>query len=300
MNTTTPVRGRFAPSPTGPLHFGSLVAAVGSYLQARSQGGEWYLRIENIDPPREQPGASDGILRTLEAFQLHWDGEVTYQIQRLPAYEAALARLARDNHLFYCDCSRRQLREQQKSATPATPYPGHCRGQRTARPDCAVRIEVGQESVTVEDGCLGRHSWNLADEIGDFIVRRRDGLFAYHLAVVVDDADQGMTEIVRGNDLLDNTPQQIYLQRRLGLPTPRYLHLPVAVHEGLKLSKQTHAPALDLAHPGPLLYKALHFLGHTPPASLQHADPASLLQWALTHWQVARLPKQRNIEIGSQ
>lgn len=299
MDMSSPVRGRFAPSPTGPLHFGSLIAALGSYLQARSQGGEWYLRIENLDPPREQPGASDAILRVLDKLQLHWDGEVMYQSTRLEAYEAALSTLARNDRLFYCDCSRQQIRTHQKYNPQDARYPGTCRSQRSPRPDSAIRVQVDDIPVEIDDLCQGRHRWNLAQDGGDFIVRRRDGLFAYHLAVVVDDAYQGMTEIVRGSDLLDSTPGQVYLQHLLGLPAPAYMHLPVATRAGIKLSKQAHAPALNLDNPGQMLLRALHFLGQAPPASLCSADAASLLEWAVANWQPQQVPGQEAIEISA-
>lgn len=277
--------GRFAPSPTGPLHFGSLIAAVGSYLRARSQHGQWLLRIEDIDPPREQPGASEAIIRCLDSYGFEWDGPIRFQHSRLDAFAATLEQLVAEGKVFHCACPRKSLLSQ-----PI--YPGNCRdGLPAGRSARAVRLRVEHDELCFHDRLQGRYCQQLRHEVGDFIVRRGDGLIAYQLAVVVDDADQGITEVVRGCDLLDNTPRQIYLQQQLGLPTPNYLHLPLATDaQGKKLSKQSYAPALDLAHPEPALYQALVFLGQHPPAELQRAPLRELWSWALTHWQLDRVP----------
>ncbi len=286
--------GRFAPSPTGPLHFGSLVAALGSFLDARARGGLWLVRIEDIDPPREQPGASDAILHTLDAFGLHWDGEVLYQGRRSAVYEAALERLARDGLTYPCACSRKEIAEASaRRGLPPGVYPGRCRsGLPPGRRGRALRLRVDETVIEFDDGLQGAIRQDLAAEVGDFIIRRADGPFAYHLAVVVDDAEQGITHIVRGADLLDSTPRQIYLQRLLGVASPHYLHLPVAVDaRGDKLSKQTHAAPLEPDRAaGDALWHALNFLQQVPPAALRGAPPAELLGWAVSHWAPEHLP----------
>jgi glutamyl-Q tRNA(Asp) synthetase len=285
------VRGRFAPSPTGPLHFGSLIAALGSFLEARRQGGEWLVRIEDVDVPRIAPGAADAILRTLENYGLLWDGRVIYQSQRTEYYQAALDQLQRAGLAYPCSCTRRDLAGGPRGRDGAPIYPGHCRnGPRQPGRPCAIRLQLPDVLLTFQDAVQGEYRQPLASEVGDFIIRRADSLFAYQLAVVVDDADQGVTEVIRGSDLLDSTPRQIYLQRVLEWPTPRYGHLPVAVDErGDKLSKQTHAPPLDDRNPGPALWEALRFLGQQPPTELTHAPPAEILAWAVTYWRLDKV-----------
>lgn len=279
--------GRYAPSPTGPLHFGSLVAAVGSYLDARSQGGRWLLRMEDLDKPREMPGAADGILRTLEAFRFQWDGAVLYQSRRVDAYEAALDRLALDGAIFPCSCSRREIADSGLHGLEGPIYPGTCRhGLPPGRRTRAWRLRVPDEGLSFEDGLQGTVRQNLARDVGDFIVRRADGAHAYQLAVVVDDAHQGITHVARGADLLLSTPRQLLLQQLLGLSAPVYLHLPVAVNRaGEKLSKQTHAAALDEQRPGPTLWQALSFLRQAPPEALRDASIEEIWTWARAHWQ---------------
>ncbi len=289
------VRGRFAPSPTGPLHFGSLIAALGSFLEARRRGGEWLLRIEDVDVTRVAPGATDAILRTLERFELHWDGPAQRQSRRTGYYQAVLERLLRAGSAYLCSCSRRDLAGHRRARDGSPIYGGICRlgVQRPDRP-CAVRLQVGDARIEFDDALQGRYCQRLAEDIGDFIVRRADGLFAYQLAVVADDAEQGVNQVVRGSDLLDSTPRQIYLQRLLGLPTPSYVHLPLALDaRGNKLSKQTGAPPLDERRPGPALWAALHFLGQQPPPDLMRESPAVLLDWALLHWRLERVPAVR-------
>src|SRR5690554_578112 len=260
--------GRFAPSPTGLLHFGSLIAAVGSYLQARAVGGRWLLRIEDLDPPRVMPGATDAILSTLEAFGFEWDGEVVYQSERDDAYAQALQALATRGVLYRCNCSRKDIAAQSVVGKAGLIYPGSCRqGPRGSKDEMSWRVRTDGAFIRFEDALQGAVDVDLEREIGDFTVQRADGIFAYHLALVVDDAAAGVTEIVRGYDLLASTAPQIHLQHLLGLPTPRYLHLPIAVNaDGDKLSKQTHAPPLDAATRHESLAAALTFLGHPPPA----------------------------------
>lgn len=272
--------GRFAPSPTGPLHAGSLLAALASYCEAKAAGGRWLVRIEDLDPPREMPGASDLILRQLEACGFEWDGEVRFQSTRHAAYDAALQQLQDQHDLFWCRCSRAEL-----ARLPSLAYPGTCRGFTSPRTDAAIRLRVDDSPVQFRDGLFGDQQEDVRQSIGDFVLKRRDGLYAYQLAVVVDDADQGISQVVRGADLLDNTARQIVLQRRLRLPTPDYVHLPLVVHpDGSKLSKQTFAPALPLADTSPLLLRALHQLNQSPPAELADEPPSTILTWAVQHW----------------
>lgn len=286
-------RGRFAPSPTGPLHFGSLVAAVGSLLQAKSRGGEWLVRIEDLDASRTAPGAAEEILRTLEAFGLHWDGEVMYQSRRPEVYESALKMLERLDAVYPCACSRREVADSSTQGVDGLVYPGTCRGglapERAAR---AWRVKVNGHSVEFMDAIQGKMARNLAADFGDFIVRRADGFFAYQLAVVVDDAEQGITEVVRGADLIESTPRQIHMQRLLGLPTPGYLHLPVALskqHE--KLSKQTFAAPLDPARPLPTLIQVMRFLGQEAVPELADSGIDEFWRWAVSNWRVERIPR---------
>ncbi|MCL2344306.1 MAG: tRNA glutamyl-Q(34) synthetase GluQRS [Desulfobulbus sp.] len=299
----TGYRGRFAPSPTGPLHFGSLVAAVGSALDARSQGGEWLLRMEDVDTPRNVPGAADDILRTLAAFGFEWDGPVLWQSRRRDAYAAALEHLCQAGWAYACACSRKEIAD---SATrPAVDgglaYPGTCRnGLPPGRAARAWRLRVTDEETAFTDRVQGRQTQRLERDVGDFVLRRADGLFAYQLAVVVDDAWQGVTDIVRGADLLDSTPRQIGLQRCLGYPQPRYAHLPVAANAaGEKLSKQTRAPVLDRNRAAAELVRALHFLGQRAPVELALSRPAEVWDWARQHWDFTALPRQRSIALAN-
>jgi glutamyl-Q tRNA(Asp) synthetase len=290
-----PYRGRFAPSPTGPLHFGSLVAAVGSFLEARSRGGEWLVRMEDLDLPRTVPGAADDILRTLDAFGLHWDGEVMIQSARNEAYRAALAELEQLGVAYPCACTRKEIADSALSGIDGPVYPGICRaGLPEGRTPRAMRVHTDSSLVGFDDALQGRIAQVLETEVGDFVVRRADGLFAYQLAVVVDDAEQAITHVVRGAALLDSTPRQIYLQKLLSLPTPAYLHLPVAVNErGEKLSKQTLAPAVDRINPVAQLCEVLAFLNQAPPAELKGADLDDFWKWAIAHWCADRLPVVR-------
>lgn len=287
-----PYRGRFAPSPTGPLHFGSLIAAVASFLEARTRNGDWLVRIEDIDPPREIPGAADAILRTLEAFGLHWDETVHYQRHHLKAFTAALTRLTEQGDTYPCACSRSELAATVSHHHPQY-YPGTCReGLPAGRTTQALRVDSRGDPVYFEDRVQGPQYQDLEHDIGDFIVRRADALIAYQLAVVVDDAKQGITQIVRGSDLLDSTPRQLHLQRLLGLPRPDYAHLPLAVDaEGIKLSKQNGAHALDTQHPVIALWHALDFLNQAPPDALRRASLTTLWDWAHAHWSLARVAR---------
>lgn len=277
--------GRFAPSPSGPLHFGSVVTALASYLAARAARGRWSVRIENIDRQRERAGAADVILRGLERLGLTWDGPVLYQHERLEAYRSALAPLAARGLVYACNCSRRDV--------GGGPYPGTCRQRGLAwSAGRSVRLRVPTEDMEFIDELQGPCHQSLATECGDFVLWRADGDPAYHLAVVVDDAWQGITDIVRGADLLDSTPRQILLQRLLDLPTPRYAHLPLALDaEGRKLSKQTADTRVDDTAPAAVIFAALEFLGQAPPAELRRTRPEEILAWAHAHWQPARIPR---------
>ena len=288
-------RGRFAPSPTGPLHFGSLIAAAASYMQARSQHGEWWVRIEDIDPPREVAGASDAILRTLEAFGFEWDGPVLYQSQRYEAYTAALAQLREAGLVYPCACSRKEIAESSSQGI----YPGTCRkGLRPSQQARAWRLRTSDQPIEFVDKIQGPQASDLTRESGDFILFRADGYYAYQLATGLDDAAQGMTEVVRGADLLDSTPRQRYLQQLLQLPSPVYAHHPVVTTcGGEKLSKQNLAPPLNNQRPGPALHAALRFLGQPVPAELEQAEVAELWWWAQRHWKLANIAKIRAIPI---
>ncbi|MHB8622226.1 MAG: tRNA glutamyl-Q(34) synthetase GluQRS [Sulfuricaulis sp.] len=292
-------RGRFAPSPTGPLHFGSMVAAAGSFLQAKSRGGAWLVRMEDLDPPRIMPGAADEILRTLAAFGLLWDGEVVYQSRRQTAYATALGTLAAQDALYPCACSRREIADSSVSGVDGPVYPGTCRaGIPPSRVPRAWRVKVNQREIEFVDAVQGRIVRDLAMDSGDFVVRRADGYFAYQLAVVVDDAEQGITEVVRGADLIESTPRQMHLQDLLNLPTPDYLHLPVALsRQHGKLSKQTYAAPADAANPLPLLFQVLCFLNQQPPRELLDGSVADFWRWAVTHWNLERVPRVKGVVV---
>ncbi|THF61238.1 tRNA glutamyl-Q(34) synthetase GluQRS [Pseudothauera rhizosphaerae] len=297
MNSSaTPYVGRFAPSPTGPLHFGSLVAATGSWLDARSRDGRWLLRIEDLDVPRCVPGAAEDILRTLERFGFDWDGEPVWQSRRQDAYAAALARLKAQGAVYPCACTRRELADSALARDGSHVYPGTCRnGLPPGRSARAWRVKA-EGAVVFDDAVQGRQEEDLAREAGDFIVLRADGLYAYQLAVVVDDAEAGVSHVVRGADLLESTGRQVCLQRLLGHPTPHYAHLPVATNAaGEKLSKQTLARAVDELAPGAALVAALRFLGQNPPSGLERAPLAELWQWARAHWVLAAVPRLRHL-----
>jgi glutamyl-Q tRNA(Asp) synthetase len=282
--------GRFAPSPSGPLHFGSLVAAAASWLDARAARGRWLLRIEDLDAPRAQPGAADDILRTLERFGFTWDGPVLYQSLRGARYEAALQKLQAST--YWCGCTRREIADSALglAADGAQIYPRTCRtGLPAGKPARALRLDVGRHTVSFLDRVQGLHQQDLGREVGDFVLYRADGQVGYQLAVVVDDAEQGVTDVVRGADLIDSTGRQIHLQRLLGYPQPRYLHVPVAVNaNGEKLSKQTGARALDPSRRDALLPRVLAFLGQRATADLDEA---------VADWDPGRIPQRRIMPV---
>jgi glutamyl-Q tRNA(Asp) synthetase len=280
--------GRFAPSPTGPLHFGSLVAAVASYLQARTHEGRWLVRVEDIDPPREQPGASARIIEALERYGFEWDGDVSFQSRSRPAHDEAVQRLLDQGMAYPCGCSRKDLADAPRGPLGLI-YPGNCRAGCEAT-EAAIRIRTTDAPIAFDDALQGTLRQRLESESGDFVIRRRDGLIAYQLAVVIDDALQGVTEIVRGIDLIDSTVRQIWLQRLLACPTPAYVHIPVVIHpDGDKLSKLTGAPAIPVDEPRPTLVAALAALQQGPPSDLAAASLPDIWRWAADHWKLDTL-----------
>ncbi|MEL6367274.1 MAG: tRNA glutamyl-Q(34) synthetase GluQRS [Pseudomonadota bacterium] len=284
--------GRFAPSPTGPLHLGSLFAALVSYLDARHARGQWLLRIEDIDPPREVEGATDAIIATLEKHGLLWDEPIVYQSRSTARILDAVAHLQSNGAAYFCECARRQLRARNQ----LDPYPGICRDKTLG--EGALRARIANEVIQFTDRWQRIQAANLKTSPGDFVIRRRDGLFAYQLAVCVDDAYQGVTDVVRGVDLLSSTPRQIYLQRLLNLPTPRYAHFPVLNgSDGQKLSKQTGAPPIDDTRASQNLEHCLSLMGMSLPAEMSGADPAEILQWACLAYDPKRL-SQKPIAIS--
>ncbi|MEO6927314.1 MAG: tRNA glutamyl-Q(34) synthetase GluQRS [Rhodanobacter sp.] len=277
-------RGRFAPSPTGQLHFGSLVAAVGSWLCARHAGGQWLLRMEDLDPPREVAGAATDILTSLPAFGLVADEHPLFQSQRTPAYDAAFEQLRAADLVFPCICSRSQL-----AANGGMHRDGLCVAVDRSHRSPAWRLRMPDVEMDFDDALLGPQRENLRENVGDFVIRRADGLYSYQLACVVDDAFQGITEVVRGQDLLDSTARQIWLQACLGLPTPSYRHLPLVLDgEGNKLSKSARAWPVDPTDPTPALRRALSFLGRPLPD--MHTDADRLLAHALVDFEPALMP----------
>lgn len=280
--------GRFAPSPTGPLHFGSLLAAVASCLEARRHNGRWLVRMEDIDPPREQSGASDLILAALERYGFEWDGPVIYQSASNPQHQQAVRQLLDAGLAYHCTCSRKDLADVPRGPLGAI-YPGTCRGGATGN-ETAIRIRTTHDTVSFVDGLQGTQSHDLESESGDFVILRRDGLVAYQLAVVIDDELQGVTEVVRGIDLMDSTPRQLWLQQCLGLRSPAYQHIPVAVHaDGSKLSKLSGAKGIRMDSVEAELIAALDALGQSPATELSSASIAEIWAWAHEHWQIDRL-----------
>lgn len=286
--------GRFAPSPSGPLHFGSLVAALASYLDAKAHGGQWLVRIEDVDETRCKPQFADDILRTLQAFGLRWDGEVIYQSLRKARYEQALTELTLRGLTYACICSRREIADSAVSGLEGPVYPGTCRHAHNPMNAHAIRVITNNAPLRFTDLVQGAVEQRLQSALGDFIIRRRDQLFSYQLAVVVDDADQGITHVVRGADLIDSTPRQIHLQQLLALPTPQYLHIPVVTNSaGQKLSKQTLAPGLTQGEALMLLRSALRFLGQPLLADVEKLAPEAMLSAAASAWSASAIESVR-------
>ena len=277
--------GRFAPTPSGPLHFGSLVAALASYLDARANNGRWLVRIEDLDPPRTATGSIDAIFSCLDAFGLHWDGTPIFQSQRQTAYQEALEQLRSKGLIYPCSCSRAQF-----SANPA--YICQCLTHPPHQNDVAMRVTLPSQCITVDDAIIGSQTQNLAHDVGDFVVQRKDSLYAYQLAVVVDDAEQNISHIIRGSDLYEQTPRQVWLQRCLNYQQPSYGHLPIITNsQGQKLSKQNLAEPLNLTQAPALLSEALERLGHASPCGLRLAPVEEQLTWAVAHWDINTVPK---------
>ena len=283
--------GRFAPSPSGLLHFGSLVAALGSYFQARSQQGKWLVRIEDLDPPREMPGAADKILRTLERYQLHWDGEVVYQSQRHHLYQQQIDTWLEEGQAYFCECTRKQIK------ASGGYYLGTCRNKRLNHSDhCSVRLRMDNPVESFIDLRQGEIHIPTALAHEDFIIKRRDGLFAYNLAVVIDDITQGVTEVVRGADLIEPTGRQISLYHTLHQTPISYLHLPLAVDEhGNKFSKQNHATAISDDHPKQDLQRAMKFLGFDLPKDFSDLTVENMIDWGCKTWCLQQLPSEIKI-----
>ncbi len=290
--------GRFAPSPTGPLHFGSLLTALSSFLEAKRNDGQWLVRMEDLDPPREQPGAAQQILRSLEAHQLHWHGQICYQSQRHSLYDDYLERLLQQQLAYPCSCTRQQLQAM------GGIYSGHCRRHPPgATAPSAMRLVTTpsndnpqSSSIHFDDQFQGPQQQDIAQQVGDFIIKRKDRLFAYQLAVVIDDIEQQVSHIVRGSDLLDSSPRQIFLFHQLQQAPPAFGHIPLALNpQGQKLSKQNHAPALEDDRAGENLWRALDFLQQQPPVELRGEPPAVLLDWATGHWHPNRIPASLSI-----
>ncbi|MCG9665211.1 tRNA glutamyl-Q(34) synthetase GluQRS [Vibrio mediterranei] len=284
--------GRFAPSPSGPLHFGSLIAALGSYFQAKSHSGQWLVRIEDIDPPREVAGAASLILKTLEAYQLHWDGDVLYQSSRLDAYQAQIDHWLHQGQAYLCECTRKQIK------ALGGYYQGTCRDKALSSSNqCAVRLKMHHPVESFIDQRYGQLDIPKALAEEDFIIKRRDGLFAYNLAVVLDDIYQNITEVVRGADLIEPTGRQISLYKTLDVEPVSYLHLPLAIDDiGNKLSKQNHATAIDLGNPRPTLLNAMRFLGFNIDSHIETENIETIIQWGVENWQLLQLPNELKIK----
>ena len=287
--------GRFAPSPTGPLHFGSLVAAVASYCDAKAHHGQWLVRMEDLDTPRELSGAADNILHSLEAFGFEWNGEITYQSKRDGLCAEALNHLQNQALIYPCTCTRKEIADSYHLiGIDGFVYHRTCLKQAIkTHSKYSLRVQVNSGEIKFKDAIKGEITQDIQNQIGDFILKRADGLFAYQLAVVVDDAQQGVTHVVRGADLLSSTSHQIYLQQCLNLPTPYYAHIPIARNAaGEKLSKQTLAKPIDATHARQQLFDALAFLGQRPPLDLQSASLQEIWQWAIAHWQIKLIPSE--------
>ncbi|WP_444995462.1 tRNA glutamyl-Q(34) synthetase GluQRS [Aliikangiella sp. IMCC44359] len=284
--------GRFAPSPSGQLHFGSLVAALGSYLIARQQNGSWLLRIEDIDPPREVPGAAEAIIQTLKHFGFEWDSPVTYQSQRSAYYQQAIELLFEQKRLYYCDCSRKQIQQRNQGS-----YDGFCRTRQLKDTNnCALRIIFESGFECFSDQIQGPCSYLLPVDTQDFVIKRRDHLMAYQLAVVVDDIEQGVNHVVRGADILDSTPRQNFLYHCFNHQPPAYYHLPLVVDENQqKLSKSKLSSALTLQQASAYLVKALQHLGQEVDAELLFLKPSEILAWGVEHWQLENVGRASKI-----
>ncbi|MDB5970756.1 MAG: Glutamyl-Q tRNA(Asp) synthetase [Hydrocarboniphaga sp.] len=291
-------RGRFAPTPSGPLHLGSLLTALASYVDARRNLGHWLLRIDDLDTQRINPGAEAEILRQLETHGLHWDGAIRRQSRHVDDYRAALDALMRQKLIYRCDCSRAVLAQTSLPGLDGAIYPGTCRNRQLQGADLALRVRLPDEELSFEDAGQGLQRRNLEMDIGDFVVRRRDGGIAYQLACAIDEHSQGITNVVRGADLLGSTFMQQHLMQQLRLRAPRYRHLPVLVDsEKRKFSKQNHSLAIATSHASANLLRCLSLLGQSPPPALAKAAPREILAWAVPHWVADSVPRRPSIEM---
>ncbi|RUM51774.1 MAG: tRNA glutamyl-Q(34) synthetase GluQRS [Methylococcus sp.] len=292
-----PYRGRFAPSPTGPLHLGSLLCAVASFVDARHHAGSWHLRIDDLDTPRIQSGATSAILEILESAGLTWDGPVLYQSRQLEKYDAALSCLEQQGLVYACTCSRKAL--QQLSAQKGTPgvYPGYCSNKDNPPTIAhALRLRTDSTAIGFKDRIQGYQEQDVSHRVGDFIVRRKDRIHAYQIAVVVDDQSQGISHVVRGIDLLESTARQIFLQRKLSLSSPLYAHIPLVVdRQGTKLSKQSGAKGIRNKRVSKVVHDALCLLRHPPPVDMANASSPELLSWAIEIWDIQKLEKLESV-----
>lgn len=296
-------RGRFAPSPTGPLHIGSLFTALASFLEAKCNSGEWLVRIDDIDSNRTVDGAADHILRSLDALGLHWDGTVLYQSRALERYREALSDLKNRGLLYTCSCSRKDLNQETIPANTIGVYPGYCRDKHLSFKEGAssLRLRLVSPCISFEDTLQGYVEQNLEEDLGDFILYRRDGMFAYHLATVLDDAFQEVTQIVRGHDLLHSTPRQIYLQTLFGAPQPTYTHVPILTDQGgLKFSKSYQSKPVEAVTPSSVLMYLLELLNQSPPKDLSELDPEGILAWGIQNWDPNRLLNIKTIPIEAE
>lgn len=290
-------RGRFAPTPSGPLHMGSLFTALASYLRARDQNGQWLIRIDDLDTPRNVPGADTVILKQLESHGLEWNETPRYQTTHIEQYRSALNDLQERGNVYGCTCTRAELALTSHAGPDGPVYAGICRGKNIGNEKHALRVSVTETSLSFKDLLLGQQTRQLRDEIGDFIVQRSDGILGYQLACAIDESEQGITEVLRGADLLDSTFRQLYLQQLLGLIPAQYGHLPVLIQaDGKKLSKQNHADPIDASSASGNLMRCLISLGQNPPAELVGAAPREILNWATGHWQLALIPHKSALQ----
>ena len=292
--TNKPYVGRFAPTPSGSLHFGSLIAATASYLDAKANQGKWFLRIEDVDPPRTQASAIQSIIHTLESYHFEWDDEILYQSQRFSAYENVLKQLIADKKAYFCSCSKKVIKQTAKMGKSGLIYSGTCRKKlnNPESPLRSVRLLTNSKIISFIDGVQGRFQQNVEMEVGDFILKRSDNIYAYQLAAVVDDEFQNITNIVRGADLLDNTPRQIHLIKLLNYRNISYLHIPLAINsEGKKLSKQSYASEIKVTDKYKNIHQALIFLGQSPPPLNNFDTVDDLWKWAIIHWSINKIPK---------
>ncbi len=291
-------RGRFAPTPSGPLHLGSLLTALASYLHAKAAGGHWLLRIDDLDTPRCVPGAGDTIMRQLEAHALTWDESAVLQTQHLARYQEAIETLSARGLTYACACTRMLLKARSHPGPDGPVYDGHCRELRLPADGHALRLRVDCGCLCFDDGLQGRVCRSLGPEVGDFVLRRADGIVGYQLACAVDETLMGITDVVRGADLLGSSFRQLHLMALLNVPRPRYLHLPLLIdHSGRKLSKQNHAAPIDAANASRNLQHCLQLLGQQPPDALTGATPKEWIDWAVPHWQPASVPRASELQV---